>query len=115
MPATFTCSVCNDIIIQGEAFHGLQKSGSPATACFDCYLDALAAFDFDGENIHYNAPGREISVNDWVVFYDKDGSTLTKTTVGKLAAGKLTTTKHALAVELGLQPDDITIIIEACE
>ena len=114
MPSTFTCSVCNDIIVQGEAFHGFQKD-SPVTVCFDCYLDALEPFEFDGETVRYNAPGRDMDLKDWVVYYDKDGLALTKTTVGKLIPGKLTTTKHALAVELGISPDDISVIIESCD
>lgn len=114
MPATFTCSICNDIIVQGEAFHGSQNN-NPITVCFDCYLASLEPFDFDGEAIRYNAAGRDMDLLDWVVFYDQDGSTLTKTTVGKLIPGKLTTIKHALASELGLSPDDISIIIESCE
>lgn len=114
MPATFTCSICNDIIVQGEAFHG-SKNSETVTACFDCYLESLNDFDFDGEAIRYNAPGRDMELLDWVVFYDKDGSVLTKTTIGKLTPGKLTTIKHALASELGFGLDDIYIIIESCE
>jgi hypothetical protein len=91
------------------------KNNRTVNACFDCYADALEPFPFDGEMIRYNAPERDIDLNDWVVFYDKDGSVFTRIKVKTLTEGKLSVLKKAVAEDAGIQPDDIAIIIEAVD
>lgn len=111
MAANFICELCHDHLFGGEAFFG-EREGQRIISCFDCYLSELKTFTVGGETVRYNAPDRDIQAEDLVVFYDRDGRTLSKIPMHKLSADQVKPAKEAVAEESGIPVEHITLVIE---
>ena len=112
MSINFECDICSDYLFSGEAFYG-QREGVPVVSCFDCYIAELKNFSIGAETVFYNSPAREIEANDWLVFYDRDGHTLSKIPMHKIAAAQLPAAKEAVSTETDIPTEHITMVIEA--
>lgn len=114
MSVNFTCALCSDYLIGGEAFYG-NRDDEPVVSCFDCYLSELKSFTIHDEVIRTNITSRDIEADDLLVFYDRDGRVLSKLPMRKISGNQLPQAKQGVATETGMEAEYITLVIEAHE